>query len=71
MSFKKSSTCFQLSVLTLFSLIVLCFVAWQALAALGLKTGGTVQQRAERLFLTKVTVALLLTIVTDRRYKLE
>ncbi|KAL4603682.1 hypothetical protein ACB092_10G141700 [Castanea dentata] len=24
-----------------------------ALAALGLKTGGTVQQRAERLFLTK------------------
>jgi len=27
----------------------------QALAALGLKTGGTVQQRAERLFLTKVT----------------
>lgn len=27
----------------------------QALAAIGLKTGGTVQQRAERLFLTKVT----------------
>lgn len=27
---------------------------WQALAARGLKTGGTVQQRAERLFLTKV-----------------
>lgn len=26
----------------------------QALAALGLKTGGTVQQRAERLYLTKV-----------------
>jgi len=27
----------------------------EALAALGLKTGGTVQQRAERLFLTKDT----------------
>jgi hypothetical protein len=27
---------------------------YQALGALGLKTGGTVQQRAERLFLTKV-----------------
>ncbi|CAI8607930.1 unnamed protein product [Vicia faba] len=27
----------------------------EALAALGLKTGGTVQQRAERLFLTKHT----------------
>lgn len=29
----------------------------QALAALGLKSGGTVQQRAERLFLTKVCIA--------------
>nr|GFC49132.1 splicing factor SF3a60 homolog [Tanacetum cinerariifolium] len=27
----------------------------EALGALGLKTGGTVQQRAERLFLTKHT----------------
>jgi hypothetical protein len=32
----------------------------QALAALGLKSGGTVQQRAERLFLTKVGLVLLL-----------
>lgn len=29
----------------------------QALDALGLKTGGTIQQRAERLLLTKVTYA--------------
>lgn len=29
---------------------------WQALAALGLKSGGTIQQRAERLFLTKVAL---------------
>jgi hypothetical protein len=30
---------------------------FQALAALGLKTGGTPQQRAERLFLTKVSAS--------------
>jgi splicing factor 3A subunit 3 len=33
--------------------------SWQALAALGLKSGGTIQQRAERLFLTKVGIVLL------------
>ena len=32
------------------------FISSQALAALGLKTGGTVLQHAERLFLTKVIV---------------
>lgn len=39
-----------------FPLIYHHIFSWQALAALGLKTGGTVQQRAERLFLTKVIV---------------
>ncbi len=59
------STCFQLSFLDLFFLIEHCIVVWQALAALGLKTGGTVQQRAERLFLTKVIVNQFFPLVTS------
>jgi hypothetical protein len=50
-----------------FSFIGHHFVGWQALAALGLKTGGTVQQRAERLFLTKVIVNRFL---HSNRYKM-
>jgi splicing factor 3A subunit 3 len=46
----RASTQFDVSKLT--SLLENC---GQALAALGLKSGGTVQQRAERLFLTKGT----------------
>jgi hypothetical protein len=48
----RASTQFDVSKLT--SLLENC---GQALAALGLKSGGTVQQRAERLFLTKVRIA--------------
>lgn len=50
-----------------FSLIDHRVVAWQALAALGLKTGGTVQQRAERLFLTKVIVNQIFCLAKDIR----
>lgn len=39
------------------SLLTVIFL--QALVALGLKSGGTVQQRAERLFLTKVSPCIL------------
>lgn len=41
----------------------------QALAALGLKTGGTVQQRAERLFLTKVRVKILILVFFNAHMK--
>lgn len=43
----------------LFFLLDCYTTLWQGLAALGLKTGGTVQQRAERLFLTKVVLNCL------------
>lgn len=37
----------------------MCVYVIQALGALGLKVGGTLQQRAERLFLIKVSSSVL------------
>lgn len=52
---KEVMTCFMfICILKHYSSNYIFFYVIQALGALGLKVGGTPQQRAERLFLTKV-----------------